>query len=66
MSRTPRVLAVLVLATALATPAGAQPASSGVKADWRGTGVVLAILRPPSDLHATRPVIVTATSRFPV
>jgi hypothetical protein len=39
-------------------------AASGVtaqpppKPDYRGTGVVLAILPPPSNLHATRPVIV--------
>ncbi len=26
--------------------------------DWRGTGVVVAILPPPSSLHATRPVII--------
>lgn len=29
-----------------------------MKVDYRGTGVVLALLRPPSSLHATRPVIV--------
>lgn len=29
-----------------------------VKPDYRGRGVVLAVLPPPSDLHATRPVIV--------
>lgn len=45
-------LALLLLAAGLAT---AQPAP---KPDYRGTGVVLAILPPPSNLHATRPVIV--------
>jgi Cu/Ag efflux protein CusF len=61
-----RFLAVLVLATALATSAAAQqPAPPGVKVDWRGTGVVLAILRPPSDLHATRPVIVIRHEPIP-
>ena len=29
-----------------------------MKPDYRGRGVVLAMLPPPSDLHATRPVIV--------
>jgi Cu/Ag efflux protein CusF len=63
--RGPRVLAGLVLITALVTPARAQPASADVKADWHGTGVVLAILRPPSDLHATRPVIVIRHEPIP-
>lgn len=31
---------------------------AGAQVDYRGTGVVQAILPPPSDLHATRPVIV--------
>ena len=31
---------------------------AATRADYRGTGVVLAILPPPSDLHASRPVIV--------
>jgi hypothetical protein len=53
--RFPGRLATLGLITALAAPVAAQPA---VKPDWRGTGIVLALLRPPSDLHATRPVIV--------
>ena len=49
-------LAVLLLAAGVA---GAQSArGSAAKPDYRGTGVVLAILPPPSDLHATRPVIV--------
>ena len=28
------------------------------KSDWRGTGVIQALLPPPSSLHATRPVII--------
>jgi hypothetical protein len=47
----------LMLAVSLlsVTSAVAQPAP---KPDYRGTGVVLAILPPPSNLHASRPVIV--------
>ena len=55
-----RPLTVLLLIATLTAPSAAQPARStaAVKPDWRGTGVVLALLSPPSDLHATRPVIV--------
>ena len=35
----------------------ADPAAA-VQADYRGTGVVIALLPAPSHLHATRPVIV--------
>jgi hypothetical protein len=38
--------------------AGGVAAQPAPKPDYRGTGVVLAILPPPSSLHATRPVIV--------
>ena len=38
-------------------PADAQ-VPPGAKVDYRGTGVVLALLPPPSSLHATRPAIV--------
>ena len=38
--------------------AGQPVRGSRVKSDYRGRGVVLAMLPPPSDLHATRPVIV--------
>jgi Cu/Ag efflux protein CusF len=60
-------LATLGLITALAVPVAAQPArpAAGVKPDWRGTGVVLSLLRPPSDLHATRPVIVIRHEAIP-
>ncbi len=48
------LLALLLLHARPATsqgPAEAQP-------DWRGTGVVVAILPPPSSLHQTRPVLI--------
>ena len=32
--------------------------AAGPTVNYRGTGTVLAVLPPPSDLHATRPVIV--------
>ena len=47
-----------VLAVPLVVAAIARPAHAQGKPDWRGTGVVLALLPPPSSLHATRPVIV--------
>ena len=50
------VLATLLFAVGVA--AGQSVRGSGVKPDYRGRGVVLALLPPPSDLHATRPVIV--------
>jgi Cu/Ag efflux protein CusF len=71
VGRATRPLPVLVLIVAqivaLIGPAGAQPARSAaaLKPDWRGTGVVLALLRPPSDLHATRPVIVIHHEAIP-
>jgi hypothetical protein len=54
--RLARSLAALLLAGSLAAPVAAQPAAA--RPDWRGRGIVLALLPPPSDLHATRPVIV--------
>jgi hypothetical protein len=52
-------LAVLLLAAPLAAPSPAPPQGTApAKVDWRGTGVVVAILPPPSGLHATRPVII--------
>jgi Cu/Ag efflux protein CusF len=48
-----------VLVVALAAPA---PAAEVL---WHGTGVVLALLPPPSDLHATRPVIVIQHGPIP-
>jgi hypothetical protein len=56
----------LLLLVALAAPAGAQPPGPAAsKTDWRGTGLVLAILPPPSELHATRPVIVLQHEAIP-
>ena len=60
--RKARGLVTLVVAAAMVGAASAQPAPH---ADWRGTGVVLAMLRPPSDLHATRPVIVLQHEPIP-
>jgi Cu/Ag efflux protein CusF len=54
-----RALIALSLIVLAETSAAAQPARPGAdKPDWRGTGVVLKLLPPPSDLHATRPVII--------
>lgn len=56
MTRTGLALVATLL---LVAGAGAQPArDAAARPDYRGTGVVMAVLPPPSDLHATRPVIV--------
>ena len=64
-----RVLVVLVAALVLAAlPAAAaaqRPAPAAERVDYRGTGVVLAVLPPPSDLHATQPVIVIRHQPIP-
>jgi Cu/Ag efflux protein CusF len=60
--RSARKLATLVVAAAMVGTALAQPVP---RAAWHGTGVVLAMLRPPSDLHATRPVIVLQHEPIP-
>jgi Cu/Ag efflux protein CusF len=49
-------LCLLVLAGG-ARLAWSQPGAAP-RVDYRGTGVVQALLPPPSDLHKTRPVIV--------
>jgi hypothetical protein len=51
-------VALATLLFAVGVAAGQSVRGSGVKPDYRGKGVVLAMLPPPSDLHATRPVIV--------
>jgi hypothetical protein len=62
------MLAVAALALLLPGPcqgaqgAGAPPA---VRADYHGTGVVIALMPPPSSLHATRPVIIIHHSPIP-
>jgi Cu/Ag efflux protein CusF len=38
--------------------ASAAMAAAQAPQEYRGTGVVLAVMPPPSSLHATRPVIV--------
>ena len=49
----------MLLAALVAAPAPAAPqGTAAARPDWRGTGVVVAILPPPSSLHATRPVII--------
>lgn len=65
MRRAVRPLPVVALLLSLAAPAGAQPAGPPAKPDWRGTGVILALLPAPSDLHATRPVIVIRHDPIP-
>ena len=44
---------MLAACVVLVGVAGAQ-----VRGDWRGNGVVLALLPPPSPLHPERPVII--------
>ena len=54
-----RACLATLAALLLAAGAAAQPTRDAATGpDYRGTGVVLAILPPPSSLHATRPVIV--------
>jgi len=61
--RFPAVVVVVLIAV-VAGAAGAQPAPAD-KPDWRGTGIVLKLLPPPSELHATRPVIVLQHDPIP-
>ena len=67
----PRRTLALLLTVLAAGPAGAQPArpepakSTSATPDWQGTGVILKMLAPPSDLHATRPVIVLQHDPIP-
>jgi len=65
VARLARRLSGLLLLIVLAAPVLAQPARPTPKGAWRGTGTVLAILPPPSDLHATRPVIVLQHDAIP-
>jgi hypothetical protein len=55
---------LLGVAVALGVTIGAQPAPAP-RPDWRGTGTVVALLRPPSELHPTRPVIVLKHDPIP-
>ena len=52
------LLGALALTLALLAPAVAQAPKPEAPHEWRGNGVVLAVLPPPSDLHPTLPVIV--------
>ena len=52
------VFGALGLIIAPLAPAAAQAPRPAAAREWHGTGVALAVLPPPSDLHATRPVIV--------
>lgn len=65
MSRAAGLLAALGLLLVLLSPAVAQAPRPGAVREWRGTGVALAVLPPPSDLHATRPVIVIQHEAIP-
>jgi Cu/Ag efflux protein CusF len=66
VSRVARRLTGLLLLLGLAAPAAAQTARlAAPQPDWRGTAVVLAVLPPPSDLHATRPVILLQHDAVP-
>jgi hypothetical protein len=51
-----RILAVGLVVGLIGLPVRSRDAVP--KPDYRGTGVVVALLPPPSDLHATRPVII--------
>jgi Cu/Ag efflux protein CusF len=51
-----RFAAVIGVTLLLASAVSAQPPAS--TPDWRGTGSVVALMPPPSALHATRPVII--------
>jgi Cu/Ag efflux protein CusF len=53
-------IAAVVLLIANAALASAQPL-----AEYRGTGIVVALLPAPSHLHATRPVIILQHEPIP-
>ncbi len=54
----PALAAGLLLTSLLHAAPAASQAAPAAKPDWRGTGTVVAVLPPPSSLHATRPVII--------
>ena len=58
MARHVGLLTALTLILAPLPLAVAQTPKAGASHEWRGNGVVLAVLPPPSDLHPTQPVIV--------
>jgi len=51
-------LSVALAVSLAASHAGAADGIAVVPADYRGTGVVVALLPAPSALHASRPVII--------
>ena len=56
-----KVFTFLVLAVAALgwpAPAGAADVRAAAPVEYRGTGVVVALMPAPSSLHASRPVIV--------
>jgi Cu/Ag efflux protein CusF len=65
VSRRLGLLAALALILAPLAPTAAQTPRTGAAREWQGTGVALAVLPPPSDLHATRPVIVIQHEAIP-
>lgn len=54
------LVAAFVLLVAATASTGAQP-----PAEYRGTGVVIALMPAPSSLHATRPVIILQHQPIP-
>ncbi len=67
-----RITSLVLAAAVLAPPplmpdAGAEAAEArpAVPADYRGTGIVVALMRAPSSLHATRPVIIIRHDPIP-
>ena len=58
MARLVGRLGVLALLLVPLAPAVGQAPKPAALHEWRGTGVVLALFPPPSELHATQPVIV--------
>lgn len=54
------IIAALALVAGTVAPAAAQP-----PAEYRGTGVVVALMPAPSSLHATRPVIILQHQPIP-
>jgi hypothetical protein len=59
------LLGALVLILASLGPVAAQAPGPTAPRDWRGNGVVLAVLPPPSTLHPTQPVIVIQHEAIP-
>ena len=65
MARVVGLLAALALILAPLGPVVAQAPRAAASSEWRGNGVVLAVLPPPSDLHPTLPVIVIQHQAIP-